>query len=147
MTVTSSIIRFLKNNILTILFFCAIISIMVQEYPTKQTWPAETRFLSNYIRVYESGIASWYGDFHHGMKMANGKPFDMYALSVAHKTLPFGTKVRITNDNNGQQVDLTVTDRGPYIKGRVVDLSYAAAKEIGMVGAGIVPCIVEIIKG
>ena len=147
MTVTNSIIHFLKNNLLTILLICAIISIMVQGYPTQQAWPTEARFLQNYVRIYETGIASWYGDYHHGMTMANGKPFDMHALSIAHKSLPFGTKVRITNVNNSKQIDLIVTDRGPYIKGRVVDLSYAAAKEIGMVGAGIVPCIVEVIRG
>ena len=118
---------------------------MVQ-MPKQKAWPSETRFQTNYIRVFETGIASWYGDFHHGMTMANGKPFNMHALSIAHKSLPFGTKVRITNVNNSKQIDLVVTDRGPYVKGRVVDLSYAAAKEIGMVRAGIVPCIVEVIR-
>ena len=138
-------LRYLKNNILLVLFICAIISIMMQT-PITKAWPPETRFQANYIRLFETGIASWYGDYHHGMTMANGKPFNMHALSIAHKSLPIGTKVRITNVNNSKQIDLVVTDRGPYVKGRVMDLSYAAAKEIGMVNAGIVPCIVEVIR-
>ena len=77
--------------------------------------------------------------------MSNGKPFNMYALSVAHKKIPLGTKIRITNLRNQKSIDLIVTDRGPYVKGRIVDLSYAAAKEIGMVKHGIVPCRVEIL--
>lgn len=110
------------------------------------SYPDETRFIQQWKYIYEVGIASWYGDFHHGMTMANGKPFDMYQLSVAHKTLPFGTRIRITNLKNYQSIDLTVTDRGPYIKGRIVDLSFAAAAKIGMVDAGIVMCKVEIVR-
>jgi rare lipoprotein A len=111
------------------------------------SYPSEIRFIGQWKYIYEVGIASWYGHFHHGMIMANGKPFDMYALSIAHKTLPFGTKVRITNLENGKQIDLIVTDRGPYYKTRIVDLSFAAAAKIGMVDAGVIPCKLEIIRG
>lgn len=130
--------------------FLTIIFIMICLTPIgviDTSYPSEIRFIEQWKYIYEVGIASWYGDFHHGMTMANGRPFDMYALSIAHKTLPFGTKVRITNLDNGKQIDLVVTDRGPYCKGRIVDLSFAAASKIGMVDAGIVPCKLEIYRG
>jgi rare lipoprotein A len=71
--------------------------------------------------------------------MANGKRFDMNKISVAHKTLPLGTRVRVINLRNGISIEATVTDRGPYIKGRIVDMSYGAAKVLDMVHRGIVP--------
>jgi len=132
----------MKTLFLIIFLFVCFTSIAV----INTSYPSEVRFVEQYRLIYEVGIASWYGDFHHGMEMANGKPFDMYQLSVAHKTLPLGTRIRITNLENQKNIDLTVTDRGPYIKGRIVDLSYAAAKEMGMVDAGIVMCKVEIIR-
>ena len=98
----------------------------------------EVRFIQNY-RPCEDGIGSWYGGFHHGRIMANGKRFDMHKISVAHKTLPMGTRVRVINLINGNSIETTVTDRGPYVKGRVVDMSYGAAKALGMVHRGIVP--------
>lgn len=70
--------------------------------------------------------ASYYGKSHHGKRMANGKKFDMYKLTCAHKTLPFGTKVRITNMDNGKTVIVKVTDRGPFVKNREIDLSKGA---------------------
>jgi 3D (Asp-Asp-Asp) domain-containing protein len=103
----------------------------------------EVRFIKNY-RPCEDGIGSWYGSFHHGRLMANGKRFNMYSVSVAHKTLPLGTKIRVINLSNGKSIIATVTDRGPYIKGRIVDMSYGAAQILGMVKAGIVP--VRILK-
>jgi len=98
----------------------------------------EVRFIQNY-KPCEDGIGSWYGTFHHGRIMANGKRFNMYGVSVAHKTLPLGTRVRVINLINGNSIETTVTDRGPYVKGRVVDMSYGAAKVLGMVYRGIVP--------
>jgi rare lipoprotein A len=73
------------------------------------------------------GQASWYGGFHHGRKMANGKPFNMYANTVAHRTLPLGTVVQVINRSNGRSVTATVTDRGPYAKRRVLDVSRGIA--------------------
>jgi len=98
----------------------------------------EVRFIQQY-KPCEDGIGSWYGTFHHGRIMANGKRFNMYGVSVAHKTLPMGTRVRVINLINGNSIETTVTDRGPYVKGRVVDMSYGAAKALGMVHRGIVP--------
>lgn len=88
--------------------------------------------------------ASWYGDGLQGNLMANGKRFNMNDASVvAHKSLPFGTKLKITNLNNGRSVRVVVQDRGPYIHGRCVDLSKAAARQIGLLKTGTAPVLVE----
>ena len=84
----------------------------------------------------QTGIASWYGPGFHGRPMANGKPYDMGALTVAHRTLRLGTTVRIRKLSNGRTVIVKVTDRGPYIPGRIVDLSKGAANKLGIDGLG-----------
>ena len=81
--------------------------------------------------------ASWYGPRHHGKLMANGRPFDMHADTAAHPTLPFGTALRLTNPANGRSVKVQITDRGPFIPGRSLDVSYGAALKLGMVKAGV----------
>lgn len=86
----------------------------------------------------EIGIASWYGEPYHGRRAANGEIYDMEKLTAAHRTLPFDTWVRVVNLTNGKQVDVRITDRGPFIEGRIIDLSRAAARAIGMIGPGIV---------
>lgn len=83
---------------------------------------------------YQSGVASWYGGNFHGRTTANGEKYDMWALTAAHKTLPFGTRVKVTNTSNGDTVIVRINDRGPFVAGRVIDLSRAAANEIGMGG-------------
>jgi rare lipoprotein A len=82
----------------------------------------------------ESGIASWYGKQFHGRKTANGERFDMDALTAAHPKLPFGSWVRVRNLVNGRSVDVRINDRGPHIKQRVIDLSRAAARALGVSG-------------
>ncbi len=82
------------------------------------------------------GIASYYGAKFHGRKTANGETFDMYAFTAAHKTLPFGTILKVTNIKNGKQVTVRINDRGPFVRNRILDLSYAAAREIGMINSG-----------
>jgi rare lipoprotein A len=83
------------------------------------------------------GIASWYGEPHHGRKTASGEPFNMHALTAAHRTLPLGTRVRVTNLANGRVVEVRINDRGPSIPNRIIDLSYAAARALEAVGAGV----------
>jgi len=100
---------------------------------------SEARFLS---RNTEKGIGSWYGKYFHGRTMANGRRFNMHAVTVAHKTLPLGTRVRVINLINNRWIEARVTDRGPYKPGRIVDMSYGAAKILGMVHHGIVPVVV-----
>lgn len=91
---------------------------------------------SNYDRYYETGVASWYGREFHGRKTASGERFDMNRLTAAHKKLPFGTKLRVTNLENGSSVNVVVNDRGPYKEGRILDLSYAAARKLGIIASG-----------
>jgi rare lipoprotein A len=82
------------------------------------------------------GNASWYGDKFHGRKTSSGETYDMYAMTAAHRTAPFGTNVRVTNMENGKQTVVSVNDRGPFVRGRIIDLSKKAAQEIDMIGTG-----------
>jgi rare lipoprotein A len=91
------------------------------------------------------GVASWYGYPHHGRMTASGRRFNMYELTAAHRTLPIGTRVRVTNFLNGRTTTVTVTDRGPFVNNRMLDLSYAAARALDMVGPGTAPVRLEII--
>jgi rare lipoprotein A len=84
----------------------------------------------------QEGIASWYGKKFHGRKTSNGETYDMYKMTAAHKTLPLGTWVQVQHLASGKQIKVRVNDRGPFVQGRIIDLSYAAAKELGIVGPG-----------
>ena len=79
-------------------------------------------------------MASWYGPPYHNRQSSNGEMYDMNAMTAAHRTLPFGTMVRVHDLDTGRQVDVRITDRGPFVEGRIIDLSYAAAQTIGMPG-------------
>ena len=94
-------------------------------------------------RYSKTGIASWYGEKFDGRRTANGEIYDMYAMTAAHKTLPLGTYVRVRNLENNREIDVRVNDRGPFVRGRIIDLSYTSAKKIGLVGPGTAP--VEIV--
>lgn len=85
----------------------------------------------------QTGVASWYGKSHHGRTTANGEKFDMEALTAAHRTLPFGTIVRVTNLSNNRSVDIRINDRGPYVAGRIIDLSARAARDLGITENGV----------
>jgi rare lipoprotein A len=93
------------------------------------------------------GLASYYAEPYHGRKTASGEIFDSYKeLTAAHRTLPFNTMVRVTNKTNGRQVDVRINDRGPFIDGRVIDLSVRAAREIDLMRAGVAPVSLKILK-
>jgi rare lipoprotein A len=94
----------------------------------------------------EIGIASYYGDSFHGKKTASGEVFDQGKLTCAHRELPFGTRLKVTNLQNRKSVVVRVNDRGPWVSGRIIDLSYAAAKRIGMVEKGLVKVKIEVAK-
>jgi rare lipoprotein A len=94
----------------------------------------------------ESGVASWYGVPYDGRKTSSGEIFDMRALTAAHRTLPFDTWVEVTNLTNGKQVTVRVNDRGPFVGGRIIDLSMAAADRIGMVRAGIAQVKLKVVR-
>ena len=93
------------------------------------------------------GEASWYGPGFHGKKTASGEIFDQDKLTAAHKTLPLGTVAKVTNLENGNTVEVQITDRGPYIGQRVIDLSYAAADRLGFVESGLAPVRIELLRG
>jgi rare lipoprotein A len=88
------------------------------------------------VPMIETGLASWYGKPFHGRRTASGEVFDTHRLTAAHRTLPFGTLVEVRNLDTDRTVRVRINDRGPFVRGRVIDLSYAAAHEIGMVGPG-----------
>lgn len=93
-----------------------------------------------------AGPASWYGPGFHGRKTANGERFNMNELTAAHRSLPFGTKVRVTNQKNGKSVVVRINDRGPYAGGRVIDLSRSAAQALSMVGSGVAPVKMQVLR-
>jgi rare lipoprotein A len=92
------------------------------------------------------GIASWYGPRFHGRRTANGEIYDMHRMTAAHKTLPFDTLLQVRNLENGRSVLVRVNDRGPHVKRRIVDLSFAAADELGMLGSGIARVELRILR-
>lgn len=115
--------KILLLSILSILLSCATI-----EYKTEAPKVA---------------VASWYGYDFHGRPTASGERFDMYRFTCAHREFPFGTILRVINTSNGRSVKCIVNDRGPFVSGRDIDLSYAAAKEIGLIGPGTIPVMIE----
>jgi rare lipoprotein A len=94
----------------------------------------------------QRGVASYYGDAFHGNLTANGETFDMNALTCAHPTLPFGTMIRVINEDNDREVTVRVNDRGPYAGGRIIDLSKGAARELGMIESGTANVLLVVIN-
>lgn len=109
--------------------------------PTELSTKAPYRKQKTFI-----GISSYYGEDFHGKLTANGEVFDMYGLTAAHKTLPLNTIVRVTNLENNKSLILRINDRGPYVKGRILDCSYGAALKLGFVGKGTAKVKVEVIE-
>lgn len=93
----------------------------------------------------EYGLASWYGEKFHGRRTSSGEVYDMYQLTAAHRTLTMGTRVMVTHVKNGRSVMVTINDRGPFVAGRIIDLSYAAAKTLWMVEEGVARVKVEVL--
>lgn len=97
------------------------------------------------VGIKDRGLASWYGEQFHGKQAANGELFDMSALTAAHRTLPLGSIVRVVNLQNGKHVRVRINDRGPYVNGRILDLSYAAAVQLDMIHGGVSAIQLEVI--
>ena len=97
--------------------------------------------------AWQTGVASWYGPDFHGRLTSNREIYNMYDLTAAHPTLRFGTLVMVTNLDNGRAAQVRINDRGPFVKNRIIDLSYAAARLLGMVGPGTAPVRLEILGG
>ena len=104
-------------------------------------------FRSAHHAYTQTGLASWYGTQFANQATASGEKYFPNSLTAAHRSLPFNSKVRVTNLENGTSVIVRINDRGPFIKGRIIDLSYAAAKQIKMVGKGIARVKIELISG
>ena len=96
--------------------------------------------------IERNGQASWYGSHHQGKKTANGERFNQHELTAAHRTLPFGTKVKVTNARTNKSVIVRINDRGPYAKGRIIDLSRAAAQQLNIVNSGVAPVHIQVIR-
>lgn len=110
----------------------------------KQTQKATFAGVKN-LRKAAQGIASWYGPGFHGRRTASGEKFNQNALTAAHRSLPFGTRVKVTNLNNGRSVVVRINDRGPHVRGRIVDLSAGAARVIGLKSSGVAPVRIQIL--
>jgi len=122
----------------------SILTLSILALPACMTVP---KGLGDYDAGYaERGIASWYGGYFHGRPTASGVIYDQFKMTAAHRLLPLGSIVRVTNAENGRQVEVVINDRGPFIKGRILDLSYAAAQHLGAVEPGTLPVLVEVIQ-
>jgi rare lipoprotein A len=113
--------------------------------PTVPPLPVPPSSVDTAISTQQRGSISVYGNDFAGRKTASGEPFDPTALTMAHRTLPFGTRVRVTNLENQRSVEVVVNDRGPFVSGRIADLSEAAARRIGMVTDGVVEALLDIL--
>ncbi len=119
--------RFVFSLLITVsIFGCAVSNRQVPYYPL----PDREGFV-------QEGVASWYGKKFHRKKTASGEIFNMWDKTAAHNTLPFGTHVKVENLSNQREVVVRINDRGPFVKGRIIDLSYGAAREIGLIGPGV----------
>ena len=97
--------------------------------------------------IVETGLASWYGPQFHGKLTASGEVFNQWKFTAAHRTFPWGSKVRVTNLANGKAVEVHINDRGPFTKGRIIDVSRAAARALGMIESGTTTVRVELLSG
>lgn len=138
-------------------FWCFFIFVLLGHPPAciAKTIATQKPYVINNIRYYpipnavgfsQEGIASWYGAPFHGRKTSNGETYDMHDMTVAHKTLPMNTMLLVTNKETGKQIVVRVNDRGPFVKGRIVDLSYTAACSLGMSKSGIAKVSVQAIS-
>jgi len=122
------------NKILTAVIVAILISLPVS---------ASARVKKGYT---QKGVASYYRDAFHGRKTASGEVYNKRILSAAHKSLPLGTKVRVTKVSNGKSVVVRVNDRGPFVKGRIIDLSRRAARDLGIINSGVAKVQVEVLS-
>lgn len=141
------------RRVLSNILVAAVLVTGLEAAPRNNTHPEEyvqsntaSRPRPNPRKPYQVGTASWYGRYFHGKATASGEPFDMYQFTAAHRHLPLGTMVRVTNLRNGETVVVRVNDRGPMPKTRIIDLSYGAARTIGLSGHGVEPVRLDILE-
>jgi rare lipoprotein A len=142
--------RVLLTTTLALLFSqgCAILQ-RSSETPTvpPAVQPKSEQGTSPQVKLPQTGQASWYGPEHQGKPTASGQLFDQARFTAAHRTLPFGTKVKVTNLDNGKSVEVEINDRGPYAENRIIDLSQAAAKALDMTETGTAKVRLELASG
>ena len=137
-----------KKILLTIIFFLASCgsSVAYGDYVnTTGMSRKQIESIKNHPKT-QIGIASYYGKKFHKKRTANGEIFNMYKVSAAHKSYPLGTKVRVTNLENGKSLKLVINDRGPFVSGRIIDLSYKAARKLGFVNQGTVKVRIDVLR-
>ena len=121
-------------------------SIVYGDYVDTTGWSRkQIESIKNHPKT-QIGIASYYGKKFHKKRTANGEIFNMYKVSAAHKSYPLGTKVRVTNLDNGKSIKLVINDRGPFVKGRIIDLSYKAARKLDFVNQGTTKVRIDVIR-
>lgn len=143
--------RKLLLTILSLFFFISACSLSHQKIQSSHLPLSSEETITNEVieeellsPTLQQGLASWYGPGFYGKKTASGQKFLKQSFTAAHRSLPFGTRLKVINQLNGKEVEVVVNDRGPFIKGRILDLSYVAAKELGITKKGCAP--VEIKK-
>ncbi len=140
--------RFFNKKRVVFLLLCALCTVSIYSLRTVAGEHCFANTAANYApgrANLQVGIASWYGKRFHGRKTAAGERYNMYALTAAHRYLPLGTIVKVTDLSNNRKVIVRINDRGPFIKGRIIDLSLAAACELRMVKKGITKVRVEVL--
>jgi rare lipoprotein A len=140
--------RVLSNILVAVVLVTGLEAAPRNMYPDSDVAKSNTasRSRSNPHKPYQVGTASWYGRFFHGRETASGETYNMYQFTAAHRRLPLGTILRVTNLENGESVIVRVNDRGPVPRTRVIDLSYGAARMIGLSGAGLGPVRLDIME-
>ncbi|NOZ13845.1 MAG: septal ring lytic transglycosylase RlpA family protein [Acidobacteria bacterium] len=136
----------MKWNRIAIFLILTLLEACYQAPRGPESGPAVSSVPTGKLIRYESGLASWYGKDFDGKPTASGEIYDMYKISAAHKTLPLGTHVLVKNEKNGRTLDVVINDRGPFVHGRIIDLSYAAARKLGSVEDGVVPVTLYLYK-
>jgi rare lipoprotein A len=132
----------------TFLLIVIIVELWSCSASTRYRAPSNPKYnRSNYYEgMILKGKASYYGEKFHGRQTASGEIFNMYAMTAAHKSLPFGTKIKVTNNNSNKSVIVEINDRGPFVTDRILDLSYQAAREINMLNSGVADVTIKIIR-
>jgi len=136
----------MRNGILALALAAALFSGCAHKKHARTPAPPTAPAPAPKIGDTETGLASWYGHPYHGRAAADGEIYDMETLVAAHRTLPFNTWVRVMNASNSKTVDVRIIDRGPFVAGRIIDLSHAAARSIDLLGPGVGPVRLEVIR-
>jgi len=149
-----------QKGLLLLVLCCVLVIVLpacgTKKVPSQQTTSKEKAYqrpytvmgkhyepMQSHVGFVQTGVASWYGKDFHGKKTSNGETYDMNAMTAAHKTLPLGVFIKVRNTENGQETVVRVNDRGPFVKGRILDLSYAAAIKLGVDVKGTAPVRIE----